>query len=301
VNNQLIEYFRERIEFYGLKNDSLVLTLFRNLLLDPTSKATAYQLSQAIKRHPEAIAKQITGSPFYTPQAQQEKEGDIRIGTDEKNRPAYLNIADFRRHAMISGSTGSGKTNFIRNIQMSITQQGIKFLSLDFKKDTRQLLPHIPDLLILIVCEKPNFKFNPLEIWPGVMPLHQDSCFVSCLCEACYLMEGSSSLILSEITQLRNKNCQITLQDLYSSIKNMKITTPRALGWRDSALRALQGIIIMFSEIIDCIQGIPLWEIIPKHNVSVELDRAGDFKGFWGSLILSYWLNYKICNDIRKD
>jgi hypothetical protein len=301
VTNQIIEHFKDLIEFYGLQTDPLILSLFRNLMLNPADKKTVYQLSQRIKQHPEAIAKQLSGTPFYTPLAQEEKDGDIEIGTDEKNRPTYINISELKRHVIIAGSTGAGKTTLIRKIMLYLSQKGIKFLSLDFKRDTRQLLPYIPNLLILTVCEKPNFKINPLEIWPNTLPLHQDSCLVSCLCEACFLMEGSSSLILDQLTQLRNQHSEITLHDLYKSIKNAKLKTPRALGWRDSALRALQSIIIMFHEMLDCNKGIPLWEIIEKYNVVIELDRAGDFKSFWGSLILTYYLNYKISSDIRKD
>jgi hypothetical protein len=291
---------KDIIEFYGLQRDKNVLALFKSFARNQHNKAIYQALMRAIYKNPRVTAKQVSKNPFATPPPEDPLEDDLQIGTDENSRPYHLSTAELPKHVLVAGSTGYGKTSFFQHLMLTLSQKGIRFLSIDFKRDTRKLLSHTP-MLILRFNEHANFKFNPLQSLPGVSLIDQDSLFIHVLAETCYLMEGSTSLLLDHLCQLRNKKGAATIHDLYQSIKEAKLRTPRPLAWRDSCLRALHTMLITFNQMLDCAQGLPIQEIITKHNTVLELDSAGEFKSFWATLIPAYYLKWKISNNIRSN
>ncbi|MBU2541750.1 MAG: topoisomerase DNA-binding C4 zinc finger domain-containing protein [Candidatus Omnitrophica bacterium] len=256
---------------------------------------------RAIHNHPYVMNKQISQSPFATPPPPTTQQGKMRIGLDEHNRPYHLEIKNFTKHLLITGTTGFGKTSFFQNTMTFLHKMGTKFLAIDIKKDTRELLHRIP-MLILRFKENTNFKLNPLQRLPGVSQIEQDDLFIRLLAETTFLAEGSTSLLLDSLCELRNKKGAITVFDLYQSIeeKGKKFRTLRQLGWRDSCLRSLKTLVLSFGPMLDCAEGLPIHRIIQEHNVVAELDSAGSYKSFFGTLLPAYYLKWKISNNIKS-
>lgn len=289
---------KDIIEFYGLQEDSEILALFRMLSINQNSQDAYNILIRNIHSRPCVIKKQTDKNPFHTPPKTNNKDDGIRIGIDENGQPYYLNVKNLVKHLLMAALTGFGKTNFFRNLMHAFNKQETKFIAIDFKRDTRALMKEIP-MLILRFNERTTFKFNPLQPIPGVSRIEQFYLFIDVLAETTFLMDGSQSLLLDHLVQLDSeKSGKITIHDLYQSIQNAKFKTPRPLAWRDSCLRALKTMIMSFGNILDCIEGIPI-TALSEHNIVLELDEAGAFKSFWGTLIPAYYLKWKISNNIR--
>ena len=303
--NMDILNLRKQIEHLGLTHDPIALRLYEQFVLNPESKKAASQLQQYINRHPHSISKIMSGNPFSSPPYNTITDGSdfLVIGIDEYGNQSTLPITAFSGHAMFTGETGSGKTTLLRNIAIQLIMQGHKVMFFDYKKDMRQLIPHIKDLLVLTVCEEPNFQINPLQAWPGVSQIQHDMTLIKTMSHAFFLADGSINLLLETLTALRKKQGkEITFRHWHNYTKNWNLKSFKTTGWKDSAMRAMNSIMIVFEKLIDCLEGIPAWEIIENFNVVIELNRVSDeHRTFWADYFLSNRLNYKMSNDIRKD
>jgi hypothetical protein len=87
--------------------------------------------------------------------------GQIAIGKIAgTERNAYLSMRNLNENIGLWGRAGVGKTNFAQIICLQLITHGISVRAYDYKNEYRDLIPHIPDMLVL----NPTFdKFNPLE------------------------------------------------------------------------------------------------------------------------------------------
>ncbi len=101
-------------------------------------------------------------------------EGTIQIGKilnkDKEKYPFYLSLKDLSQHAFITGTTGSGKSNWLQYFIINIKRKhDIPFLLIEFKGEYHNLQGEVDDLLILRVGY--NFSiniFDPLNANPEV-------------------------------------------------------------------------------------------------------------------------------------
>jgi len=289
---------KDIIEFYGLQEDPQILTAFKMLSINQNSKDIYNMLMTKIHNNPEVKKKEATKSLFHTPPPSNSLIKGIRIGTDENERPYYLRIVNLIKHLLMAAQTGFCKTTLIKLIMKGSNKQGIRFISIDSKRDARSLMKEIP-MLILRFNEKDEFKFNPLQPIPGVSRIEQLSLFTNILAQTTFLMDGSYEMIMGILSQLdEKKKCQITVPDLYQAILNTKTKDFRESNWRMSSKRAIGTIIRSFGNITNCAEGIPI-TALNNHNIVLELDGAGPYKNFWATLIPAYYLTWKISNNIR--
>ncbi len=93
--------------------------------------------------------------------------GRLNIGTVITNGRAlvdfFINLDDLKRHVFINGTTGSGKSTFVRNLiaEISTYHEDLPFLLIEIKGDYRWLQSVDPRVSVL----EPgiNFKFNIFE------------------------------------------------------------------------------------------------------------------------------------------
>ena len=61
--------------------------------------------------------------------------GDVLIGKDKSSKLSFgVNIDELSRHSLIFGSSGSGKTNLLRVIQLQLYNMNIPFITFDTAK-----------------------------------------------------------------------------------------------------------------------------------------------------------------------
>lgn len=125
--------------------------LFKNRIISLAVRHLGYQPEQEILLPPPLL-----------------EEGEYQLGTvfyNEKEVGKFgLIEKEWIRHVGIYGSSGTGKTNCISQILLSLAEHKKPFLVFDWKKNYRDLLPLIPDLKIFTIGQNTApFYFNPLK------------------------------------------------------------------------------------------------------------------------------------------
>lgn len=139
-------------------------------------------------RFPVSIRGGIPGikvrqtSPDFEPgpRPQEVSSGDLHLGNFRRGGNANIQIKDLNRHALITGFTGSGKTNTVLYLlqQLWAGQKTKKLAPIPFlvieaaKKEYRGLikLAGFEDTLIFTLGDETTspFRLNPFELLPGV-------------------------------------------------------------------------------------------------------------------------------------
>lgn len=104
---------------------------------------------------------------FKNPRSHQIK-GDIRLGYVKNSKMVFgILKREIVRHLLICGSSGSGKSNFLRVMQIELNRLGIPFLVFDTAKLGSRFLKHHMDDLLILRWDK-EFFLNPLQPPQGV-------------------------------------------------------------------------------------------------------------------------------------
>ncbi len=107
------------------------------------------------------------GKTFETPRQYQVK-GDIRLGFVYDSIMIFgILKKELVRHLLVCGSSGAGKSNFLRILQIELNRLGIPFIAFDTSKlGSRFLKHHMKDLVVLRWGK--DFFLNLLQPPPGV-------------------------------------------------------------------------------------------------------------------------------------
>ena len=118
---------------------------------------------EILKHIPKEHRKFLTGlndDPFPQYPFHEDIYGPIKVGITPVTRAVFgLYHTEINQHIACVGRSGSGKTTVNRNLLLQL-HPTIPCWSIDFKKDSRQLLPYAPDLIII---RWRSLKINPLR------------------------------------------------------------------------------------------------------------------------------------------
>jgi len=262
----------------------------------------------------------------------QEKVGAIEIGeiTDRGKKMGYnyqIELDDLKRHGLIVGTTGSGKTNTIFHLIKQIWQRGIPFMVIEpAKTEYRKLLQSElgRDMQVFTLGDDTTspFRLNPFEIMPGVSVQthidHLKSVFNACfymfapmpyVLERCIheIYEDKGwDLVTNENERGFHRNAQPTLTDLYRKIDEVvdklgygaRITmdVKAALETRIDSLR-IGGKGLM----LDTRKSIPIEKLIQKQTI-LEIQQIGDDdeKAFLIGLLLTFLYEYYVSKGLKE-
>lgn len=104
------------------------------------------------------------------PRPEQVPVGEIQIGTLQRGGLVTVPVKDFTRHALITGFTGSGKTNTVLFLLNQLWMQNkTPFLVIESAKKEYRALMNVPgfqDLLVFTCGDETTspFRFNPFEL-----------------------------------------------------------------------------------------------------------------------------------------
>ena len=229
-------------------------------------------------------------SVFEKPRRHQIK-GDIRLGfVPDSNMIFGISKKEMVRHLLVCGSSGAGKSNFLRVMQIEFHRLGVPFLVFDTAKlGSRFLKPYMDDLIILRWTKE--FFLNPLsppvgvdlkewllvfsEITTEIFGLHTAS--------KLYLTEFVQNWLLKELKTDESSNFP-TFHDLKHKLEQrLKMRIPiNERGYINGILSKIKAVCLTLEDMINVHEGIPIHELI-KHPVCIELVGIK-------SLEIQYWI-----------
>ena len=146
-------------------------------------------------------------SPFQPPPRKFATSGDIELGAisyaEQKMYPFFIRSQRLKEHIVVTGRSGSGKTNLTFILMQGIMSRGIKVLALDWKRGYRDLMSLYPELRVYTVgrgiCP---FRFNPLIPPSGCEPHIWIKLIVDVMASAYFGGEGVISLLVAGLDHL---------------------------------------------------------------------------------------------------
>ena len=249
-------------------------------------------------RDPAASGNQI----FKSPRANQVK-GDIRLGYIQNSLMIFgILLKELTRHLLVCGSSGAGKSNFLRVVQIELNRLGIPFLVFDTAKYGSRFLKHHMEELIILRWDK-DFFLNPLQPPPGVN-LKEWLMVFSEITTEIFGLRTASKLYLTEFVQnhLFQKNEPEepsdfpTMHDLNRELEQrLKSRIPiNERGYINGIQSKVKAVCITLEEMINVHQGVPIEELL-KYPVCIELVgiKSSEIQYWIISLIMAAISSYR--------
>ena len=201
-----------------------------------------------LERHIRVIAERMLGDLdarlLLPPPSEGTARSTFHLGTVlyEKDKwPVGLSASEIMQNVAIFGRSGAGKTNVVFHLIQQLTEKKVAWLHLDWKRNGRDLLPHLGKTVRVVTPGRPlaPFPFNPFIPPPGLEPNVYLQQVVDILSDAYTLGDGSRSLIEKAIRTCYVKSNAPDLGDVIAAV-NEVAATDRVRGWKISALRALE-------------------------------------------------------------
>ncbi|MCH9032873.1 MAG: ATP-binding protein [Planctomycetes bacterium] len=218
---------------------------------DPGGRADIEQTLELLAAKHLGLDYQPDRSPFPPPPKSFAESGDVQLGkVSYGNRdlyPFFLQSPRLKEHILVSGRSGSGKTNLTFVLMQGIMERGIKVVALDWKRGYRDLLPLVPDLRVYTIGRGISpFRFNPLIPPQGCEPGTWIKLIVDVIASAYLGGEGVISLLVSGLHHLYSEDGVFdgmptrwpTILDLLAWLRTVKLRG-RAAMWQASAERIL--------------------------------------------------------------
>lgn len=246
--------------------------------------------------------KSSQGKIFERPRGNQVK-GTIRLGYIQNTKIIFgILLKELVRHLLVTGSSGSGKSNFLRVLQLELDRLGIPFLVFDTaKRGSRFLKPNMEHLIILRWNQ--DFYFNPLQPPKGVT-LKEWLMVFSEITTELFGLRTASKLYLTEFVQ--NQLFQKAKLDEFSGFPTMhdlirclearlKTKIPiNERGYINGIHSKLKAVCITLDDMINVHEGIPIEELL-KYPVCIELVgiKSSEIQYWLISLILAAIASYR--------
>jgi len=238
---------------------------------------------------------------FKKPYPHQVK-GDIRLGYVQ-GTPFIFGIKkkEAVQHLLITGRSGSGKTNVIRIIQIELNRLKIPFISFDLAKYGTRYIKHIINDLIILRLNK-EFFFAILKPPPGVNPIEWLMAFCEITAEVFGFGTASKLFFIKFVIDLYKKfdaersGILPTMHDINKGLeKRRKEKIPsNEKGYINTIRYKIDPICMTLGDAINVQKGISIEELL-KHPVCIELVeiKSSEIQIWIMSLIMAWITCYR--------
>ena len=241
--------------------------------------------------------------------------GEYNLGAviypDMPYAPFGLRENEWCKHMLITGMTGTGKTNTSFQILKELNRQGKPFLIFDWKNNYRDLIqfPEFKDMLIFTVGKSASpFSFNPLVPPDGAEPTQWLMQLVDVIRHAYFVGEGVEYLLreaihhyYSEFDVYNGEKKYPTFFLIQDYISKKKLKGRMAL-WLASAFRVLASLTFPRSmgSVVNSGDNKFIKEILKK-NVVIELDALADDDKVFLTEALILWIYEMRKNEGKRE
>jgi len=257
-----------------------------------------------LEAHIQVIARQRLGDyenkVLLPPRDVKGTKGELALGSivyDELRSPFGLNRPELLQGLGIYGRSGAGKTNVVFCLIQQLERARIPFLFLDWKQTCRHLLPLLKQPVNLYTPGRSlsPFAFNPLVPPPGVEERSHIAQLVEIMGAAYTLGDGSKSLLQRAFRQAYAEDGEWPTLHNVSTIVEGSPATGRAAGWKATAKRALESLVL--SGAVDSAVGNQqdLLNGLLETSTIIELDGlAGGAKKFLVPTLMTWLFSYRL-------
>lgn len=171
--------------------------------------------------------------PFSVNAVTQAKNGIIRLGAiTETGGDFSIRLKDVNEHVLVTGATGSGKTNTVKNIVRGLYENKIHVCVIEpAKKDYWRLLQDVPELKVYSAGDDARPLY--LDIFTPeagmVISSHIDSVLYAF--SGAFEMEEPTRLALSGLIKYAYMRCGWTLAEPYRPRRHPVPSVPQLLEW----------------------------------------------------------------------
>lgn len=160
---------------WGSSQPSTSEYAFMPYLVGARAAAATFRLPVSVQGGVPGVAVRQLPPDFEPgPRPNAAAKGELHLGKYQRGGAVIVPVKDLTRHALITGFTGSGKTNtVVYLLQQLWLKEGIPFLVIESaKKEYRSLLrvPGFEKLLVFTLGDETTspFRLNPFELLPGI-------------------------------------------------------------------------------------------------------------------------------------
>lgn len=240
------------------------------------------------------------GDIFQNPQVNQIK-GDIRVGVVLNSKKIFgILKKELVRHLLVCGSSGSGKSNFLRILQIELNRLGIPFIAFDTSKLGSRFLKKYMDDLVVLRWGK-EFCFNPL-LPPSKVSLEEWLMVFGEITTDIFGLRTASKLYLLEFLQdrvfrnFKEGDNFPTLHDLNQELeKRLREKIPiNERGYINGIHSKIKAVCLTLKKMIHFHEGISIEKLL-KYPVCIELVgiKSSEIQYWIISLIMAAIASYR--------
>ncbi len=209
------------------------------------------ELRDLLDKHLIQLAYRTLGDfrkqPLLSLPPKNRARGPIHLGTvlyDKEKWDFGISKSELLQHLGVFGRSGSGKTNLVFHILDQLTEKGIAWVFLDWKRTGRHMLPLLNKKAAVYT---PGKKLSPIPFNPFVSPPYLEphiyiNLIVDIFAEAYQLGEGAQRILQKGIVSCYNHGIlSPTVNDVLLEVEKHD-EKGRKLGWKTSAIRALESL-----------------------------------------------------------
>ncbi|NEP10927.1 MAG: ATP-binding protein [Symploca sp. SIO2C1] len=299
-------------DFHNQEAPHRTLTRLR-YLMDGRGATSAFRFPISVQGGVPGISVKQRPPDFH-PGARNEVTPDkaIDLGRFHVGGRAFVALKDFTKHALITGFTGSGKTNTVLYLLYQFWEKGIPFLVIESAKKEYRGLRYVEKfkyhLRIYTLGNETVFslRFNPFQLIPGVRVEAHIAKLQTCFDAALPPAGPLPSIIIEALDQLyRQKGWKLTdtakinesrsfprMQDFYQIIEKVVADRQYSGEIKNNVEAAVKGRIkpltfgskgLMFSQEISN----PSAELLFSNPVILELNDLNEMDK---SLVMMFFL-----------
>ncbi len=213
------------------------------------------------------------------------------FGYNNNKKPLVVNPQIFNEHALILGSSGSGKTNLLTHYMMQTAPDQRGFWAFDFRKKEFSPLKFAlkEQNCEITILSGDQLKLNILQPPQGVKVNIWAVIVSDLLCEALSLPPRASRLLQSHVSNLFHQY-EISEQKQYPTLEHLKssVEKDKKANYQSahSILDGLETLLSAHGKVLTFHQGWPVEELAEKKIVF----EFGGFPETAKNLILGYFL-----------
>lgn len=204
-----------------------------------------------LERHVTTIAQKYLGDLnteiLLPPPPKEDARGPVSLGSvvyRDIEFPFGVSRSELLLGLGVYGRSGSGKTTIVFQLIKHLSKIGTPFLFLDMKRTARHLLPSLDQTVNVYTPGRglSPLVFNPLVAPPGLERRAYISQLIDILGTAYTLGDGAKSILQQVfMDSFEDGKPHPTLKRVLEVLEDRKVHG-REVGWKASALRALQSL-----------------------------------------------------------